>query len=809
MQLAPELPTVLGAAFTVTKDGSYRVALADPDGLASRGDTEYFIRVLEDRPPEVHVTKPAGDRSVTRLEEVEIEAEADDDRGIGQLDLVYSVRGGPEAVVPLRVPQRATTVSVHHTFYLEDLDISPGDFVSYYVRARDVTRGARSNETRSDIFFLDIKPFEQEFSLAQSQSMAGGGYAGAIDELVNAQRQVVVATWKLDRRARDRNGPRSEQDVRAVARTEAELKARTEQTASSFRESTMRDPRQRLGGAAPNANQRSEEDAMETAVQAMGRAVTLLDEIKTAQALPHEMTALNGLLKAQAEIKHRQIATNQSAAGGAGNANRNYDVSTLFDRELRRQQQTNYETQQNGDRRTQPDSNTLDKIKDLARRQDELLRRQQQLESEPRSDDDRKRQLEQLTREQSELRQRAEELAREMSSRGDRAARGDAERDGARQMQDVSGSMRQAAADLRRGAPGQAGAARALQQLKDLEARLGSPAANERQRLFGEMQLEARQLADRQRQLAAALARIGQRNSGQDDLRRLAAEQERIAERTRKLQDGLGRQATTGGRDSRDQASPAGDVARQLESQRLADRMKSSADQMRAALESSKGSPQPGANGDPRKQAAVQEEMARQLDRLADRLGSIGGLDDERSRKLSGQLARTQELRDKLEQANRALESAAGQNGKASDAGRRAPSDAGKTGSGRQGAGGADLSRLNEDLLRQLREAKGLLDQLQREDPSFSQNGAGFTLEGQGLTLSAPGTEAFKQDFATWQALNRQASVALERAESTLSRKLQANQSKGRLASGVDDAAPLEYQSQVDAYFKALAGRKK
>ena len=52
----------------------------------------------------------------------------------------------------------------------------PGDFVSYYVRARDLTRGTRPNEARSDIFFLEVKPFEQEFALAQSQGgMAGGG----------------------------------------------------------------------------------------------------------------------------------------------------------------------------------------------------------------------------------------------------------------------------------------------------------------------------------------------------------------------------------------------------------------------------------------------------------------------------------------------------------------------------------------------------------------------------------------------------------------------------------------------------------
>src|SRR4029079_1471937 len=106
------------------------------------------------------------------------------------------------------------------------------------------------------------------------------------------------------------------------------------------------------------------------------------------------------LLKAQADIKRRQLSINQDAAGAAGNANRNYDISTLFDRELQRQQQTSYETPK-GTQPPQPASESLDRIKDLARRQDELLRRQQDLARATLTQDERKRELEKLTREQS------------------------------------------------------------------------------------------------------------------------------------------------------------------------------------------------------------------------------------------------------------------------------------------------------------------------------------------------------------------------------------------------------------------------
>src|SRR4051812_14740509 len=202
IQLTSDPSGVLSGALQVSGDGSYRVALADADGLTSRGDTEYFIRTLEDRPPEVHVVRPASDRRVTRLEEVDIEAEAQDDFGIEELDLVYALRGGPEKVIPLRIPKGQTTVTSGHTLFIEELNVQPGDFVSYYVRARDLARGKRASETRSDIFFLEVKPFEQEFALAQSQVSAGGGGSNRqIDDLVAAQKEIIVATWKLDRRA--------------------------------------------------------------------------------------------------------------------------------------------------------------------------------------------------------------------------------------------------------------------------------------------------------------------------------------------------------------------------------------------------------------------------------------------------------------------------------------------------------------------------------------------------------------------------------------------------------------------------------
>ena len=111
----------------------------------------------------------------------------------------------------------------------------------------------------------------------------------------------------------------------------------------------------------------------------MGKAVSSLDHLKTADALPPEMEALNYLLKAQAEVKRHEIMR-QQAGNGSGNTRSNYDVSTLFDKELQKAQQTNYESKAStSEARDDANQSALDKIKELARRQDELLKKQQEL----------------------------------------------------------------------------------------------------------------------------------------------------------------------------------------------------------------------------------------------------------------------------------------------------------------------------------------------------------------------------------------------------------------------------------------------
>jgi hypothetical protein len=193
--------------------------------------------------------------------------------------------------------------------------------------------------------------------------------------------------------------------------------------------------------------------------------------------------------------------------------------------------------------------------------------------------------------------------------------------------------------------------------------------------------------------------------------------------------------------------------------------------------------------------AAAQQELARVLDRVADGLRQGADSQDAESRQLGERLARAQELREELDRLSRQLDAL----------NQQARADAGA----QQGAAQAgEVARLRDDYGRRMREAADLLRELQRDGTS-DRAGIGFTFEGQGMTLSAPGTEAFKQDFAKWEELRRQATQALDRAETSLAQRLAARLSRDRLSAGVDGKPPADYQQQVDNYFKAIAGQRR
>ena len=821
--------------FVLTRDDSYRVRLSDADGLRSTSDLEYFIRMMDDRPPNVRIVRPSGDQGITPLEEVPIEARADDDYGVAEMDLVYLVPGRPPKVVPFsQVSGTAVARVGTHLLAAEDLRVQPGDVITYYARARDVARGKRSSETRSDMFFLEVKPFSEEFVSAQSQAMGGGAGGTQIDSLIAAQKEIINATWTLERRAA---AGRSTADTKAVGEAQSELKTRVEQLLGGGR----RGGRgvflpQQIGPFPQQSRRPASSDPIAAAVAAMGRAVEQLHGTKTADAIPHEMTALQALLQAQAEIRRRQVmqqAANGSGQGGSNRADR--DLSALFDRELQRQQRTNYETQKASTETPQQPENSdaLDRIRELARRQEELAKRQRDLADSRLSAEEMKRQLERLTREQQDLRQQTEELERQLQrnqpARGQTGKSSPEANDqnaggspGAAEIRRAADQMRNATGEMQRqnAAGAAASSEKAADTLRELEREMRGDSPDARQRTAGELQLEAQQIADGQRRIAEEASRLDkERQSGgranPDALRRLAAEKDKLADRVDQLQRAA--------RDAERQApGPAGtpfrDAAQELQSQQIGSRMRGSAKQMKDAAATS-GAPndQTKAAAPPPAIAPLEQQLSRALDSVVDKLAGNGTAE---TRRLTEQLDRTREMRDRLtrlEQQVRGAESRAGRaDGSASQRDGSPsrgnppggqPSQGRQQGRGGQGDGGGELQRAREEYGRELQRARESLSRMRGEQRGGQ---GGTTPEQHEYSLSAPGNEAFKQDYARWETLRKDIDLALEQFEAAVAARLgRKAAAEDRLSGGGSERVPEAYRPAVARYFESIAKVKK
>lgn len=815
---------LLEADLVLNRDDSYRIRLADADGLRSDGDTEYFIRIMDDRPPDVRILRPSADQSITPLEEVAIEARADDDYGISRFELVYSVAGGAERVVPF---QRTGGTGIQRVgsrlLAAEELGVKPGDVVSYYARAWDVGRGKRPTLARSDIFFLEVKPFSEEFVAAQSQAGGGGSRAGAqIEALIAAQKEIISATWNVERRS---GGGVSEGDLAQIAQAQAELRQRVEQLAARANPGRgrgrlperiapqLREPQGRAAAADPIA----------AAIEAMARALQQLESRKTKEALPHEMAALNGLLEAQAEVRRREVARAASASGSGGSNRSEQDLSALFDRELQRQQRTNYENRSQVEERPERNdsgSSAADRIRDLARRQEDLSRRQRDLANAGLSADEMKRQLERLTREQQELREQAEELLRQSRSDAGREGRqeqrgqqgqasGQSQRSadqssgmGNSGMRGASEQMRNALGELGREDPARAAQSgeRAAEHLRRLEEQMRGSSAGSRERAAGELQLEAQQIAQEQRRIAAEAERLdkAQGNAGADARRRLAEEKERLAGRVDQLQRAAEAQARQDPKAG--EAGAMSEAARQIEKEQIGRRMRDSATQLRDGAKADGASPgKPGAD--------TEQQLARALDKVVD---TMGGTASAEARQLSDRLDETRGMRDRLNRLEQQIREAEARqrDGRQGQPGRQGrEGQQGTRGASGGGQGGGELQRLQEEYQRELQRTREALGQLASAQPRDGMGSS--TPEQHEFSRSAPGTESFKQDRGGWESLRKDVDLALEQYEAAVSDRLARKQAQDRLSAGGSQRVPDGYRRQVARYYESLAKVKK
>ena len=171
----------------------------------------------------------------------------------------------------------------------------------------------------------------------------------------------------------------------------------------------------------------------------------------------------------------------------------------------------------------------------------------------------------------------------------------------------ASEDMRGAASQLRREDPASARGQsdRALQKLRGVERALKESGPDERRKALGDTELEARQLATRQRQLNEQAGRASQPDRA-DARRRVSGEQEQLAGRAEALAQRL-RELSSRGGDKAEEGQTAA-ASRAFDGEKGPEKMREIA---RGLQQGDASATKPDAG----------QQIARSLDRLAERVG--------------------------------------------------------------------------------------------------------------------------------------------------------------------------------------------
>ncbi len=547
----------LSAAYTIGGNTYYRIELMDDEGRWHRASAEYMITALEDQPPIVRFINPGRDIQVTLVDEVFAQVEAEDDYGVSRLGIRYAVNGGEEISLNLLDSRSSMKkVSAGHTLFLEEMDLGIGDSISYYAEAWD--RG-RPKPVISDIYFLEIRPFDRNYKRAEQGGGGGMGGDGGFDNTLSLQQKMIIsATFRLVRDADEYTGKEMSENLTTIALMQGRLR---EQVGSLIT---------RMGNRGQQLREDEEFSQIIEFLQQAGTEMTVaqrkLEAELPAEAMTVEKQALASLQRAESTFRELTVSFQQGGGGGGGgNQQLSEDLADLFELELDKLR-NQYETVQRGEaEQAQAEIDELmQKLRELARRQQRENERQSRLRGRQQQGGGGGGSQQQLIDETEELARRLERLAREQK-RSELQQTTQALQEAVEQMQ-----RSQAGASSSQSSAGAQGIA-ALDKLRDARRLLDR---NQRQQLGRDME-ELQQRAERVSQMQSRIEDQVEELAGQEgeDGRRrsdLTAQErseliERIMERKDRLTDEVGGLEAQLNRMTRSARDEQPEVARKLQ----------------------------------------------------------------------------------------------------------------------------------------------------------------------------------------------------------------------------------------------------
>ena len=499
-------PNVYVSNFKLEKSGRYELILVDDAGRTNKLPPLFVLDALTNRVPELKFAFPKGDQRVSALEEIAFKAEASDDFGLKGYGFAYNLAGQEARFIEL-----GNSAGPHekrafdHLVPLENLGAHVDELLSYYLWAEDVGPDGNPRRTTSDMFFAEVRPFEEIFREgqaqdpnAQQQQQQGQQSQNAAERLAELQKQIITATWNLQRRETGKTPTANfKQDAETVKESQENA---LEQVRSRIEQ--QEDPRSKA--------------LLETVEKEMAKAVEQLTDAaddNSPKALPPAVSSEQSAYQALLRLAAHETQVAQGQPGQSGQSSRGARAQRQLDQLDLRQSQNRYEAErqaappQNPQQREQLQA--FNRLKELAQRQQDVNERLKELQAalqEARTEVEReelRQRLKRLQEEQQQMLADVDELRQRMERPDNQSQMAEARQ----QLDQTRDEVQRASEAMERGEVSQAlssgtRAQRDLQQMRDDFRKQNSSQFAEDMR---ELRSQARDLAQQQEDIGVKL----------------------------------------------------------------------------------------------------------------------------------------------------------------------------------------------------------------------------------------------------------------------------------------------------------------
>ena len=523
----------LTTTLDVLNDGKYTVKLLCVDGFNNQTPIEYTITATPDEPPEIVIKEPGRDIKATKLEEVKVLAEATDDYGVENMTLMYSIGSGEPRELEAETVEvkEKKIISGDYVFYLEELDVEPGELISYYAQATDNNTRTGPGTSTSELYFIEVRPFNERYMQmdAEGQQTPEGQ---PFPNLIADQRKIIKNTWK---HIHSRPSPMTEDyqsSVKQIGKEQDQLKNKTQRVTDelsmSMRDANV-DPEMLMN--------------LEGAVAKMGEASDELHAVKPKAALPYEQDALELLTKAMMELD--KVLT-QMRSGGSQAAADNIEMEMEDLQDAIEQDENQLDEQMR-----EGTQELLDQARDMLDQQEQLTEQSQQLAREGQPS---RREMQQNSQQEQQLAGQAQQMAEQAQQMGQSSGQGAENNTGQRMvqageaLQRASENMQAASENMGAGQP-QMGAAKgqkaeenlqqAIEELEKVAAQYTDQALEDATETLDQLITKQSEIREQTETLEEETRRDG---VGVEDLRnasQLANEQRTLRRDLEQLQRGL------------------------------------------------------------------------------------------------------------------------------------------------------------------------------------------------------------------------------------------------------------------------------